>query len=164
MHLSLFTLLARWLSFPLDAKLADGSPPHVSRLRAVRAQALVSPAAREELAEGWSRLVEVTRARAHGSARARVVPPRERLAAAQPQIQQLVARLRSPAPVAARGVAAANLLLCDGTGPLYNPRCQDDLRAALMHAVGWMDGGLAERQLAPPRARLDIAHAPHLAS
>jgi hypothetical protein len=142
MYSSMHTQLARWLSFPLDAKLADGCPPHLGRLRSVRsvrAQTLVSPAAREELAEGWSRLVEVTRARAHGAARARVAPPRERLAAAEPQIQQLVARLRSPVPVAARGVAAANLLLRDGTGPLYNPRCHDDLRAAVIHAIGWME-------------------------
>ena len=139
MYFSMHTQLARWLSFPLDAKLADGCPPHVSRLHAVRAEALVLPAARDELAEGWSRLGEVTRARSRGAARARVAPPRERLAAARPQIRQLVARLRSSAPVAVRGVAAANLLLCDGAGPLYNPRCQDDLRTAVIHAIGWME-------------------------
>jgi hypothetical protein len=100
---------------------------------------LASPVAREELAEGWSHIVDVTRARAHGSARGLVVPPRERIAAAQPQIRQLVARLRSPMPVGVRGVAAASVLLCDGTGPLYNPRCHEDLRVALDHAVGWME-------------------------
>jgi hypothetical protein len=139
MPFSLQTLLARWLSYPLDVKLADGYPPDVSQRCAARAQALMSPAAREELAEGWTRLAEVTRARAHGSARTRVAPPRARFAAAQPQIQQLVARLRSPRPVAVRGVEAASRLLCDGAGPLYNPRCQDDLRAAVIHAIGWME-------------------------
>jgi hypothetical protein len=139
MSFSLQTLLARWLSYPLDVKLADGCSPDVSRLCAVRAQALVSPAERKELAEGWTRLAEVARARAHGSARARVVPPRARLAAAEPQIQQLVARLRSPRPVAVRGVAAASRLLCDGAGPLYNLRCQDDLRTAVVDAIGWME-------------------------
>jgi hypothetical protein len=45
----------------------------------------------------------------------------DRIVAAEPQIRELTALLRAPQPVPARGVAAANLLLTDGTGPLYNP-------------------------------------------
>jgi hypothetical protein len=45
----------------------------------------------------------------------------DRIAEAEPQIQELVNLLRAPLPVHAGGVAAASRLITDGTGPLYNP-------------------------------------------
>ncbi len=45
--------------------------------------------------------------------------PRERILAAAPEILDLAARLRAPAPVPVRGVAMAHRLLTDGAGPLY---------------------------------------------
>ncbi len=40
----------------------------------------------------------------------------------------MIALLSAPLPIPARGVAMANVLLTDGAGPLYNPRCDTELR------------------------------------
>jgi len=62
---------------------------------------------------------------------------RSEVLAAQDDINELAAALRCAGPVAPRGVAIANLLLTDGTGPLYNPRegvnLRDQVRIAVHH-------------------------------
>ena len=61
------------------------------------------------------------------------------MAAAEPVIGLLAERLRMPLPVPARGVALANLLLIDGTGPLYNPLSTVALEDAVAEAVAFLD-------------------------
>jgi hypothetical protein len=68
----------------------------------------------------------------------------DRVRAAAGEFQALADRLLSPAPLPARGVAQARLLLGDGGGPLYRRTGRDDLRArvaetlqALNPLTGW---------------------------
>lgn len=120
---------ARVLGTRLDEELAAGRPPEWSRLHAARADHLVALAFREELADGWERVL---------TRRARFLR-RDRVAAAEPVIGLLAERLRMPLPVPARGVALANLLLTDGTGPLYNPLSTVALDDAVAEAVAFLD-------------------------
>src|ERR1700735_3950446 len=46
------------LGSTLDAQLARGRPPESNRLLAARAQILVSPAGRRDLAQHWANLLE----------------------------------------------------------------------------------------------------------
>jgi len=113
-------LLARLKSGRLDNELASGTLPQSSRLHAARADQLISPSFRTELAGNWEQILQIaTGQAAHG--RGRFVQHRDRISEAEPQIRELISTLRAPSPVSVRGVAAASQLLTDGTGPLYNP-------------------------------------------
>jgi hypothetical protein len=112
-------LLARLKSARLDQELAAGRPPESSRLHAVRADHLVSSAYRTELADNWDRVLRIATGQTP-SGQGRYVLSYDRIAEAEPRIRELTTLLRASAPVPANGVAAANLLLTDGTGPLYN--------------------------------------------
>ena len=77
---------------------------------------------------------------------------RDRIAAAEPSIRELVACLRVPLPVPAQGVAAATVLLTDATGPLYHRRSHAALDDLLREAIAQLDparpllpGGLGRR-------------------
>lgn len=116
-------------SLTLDAELAAGESATTDRLRAVRAAMLVAPALRRQLARGWRGVLSPSRG---------IVPVRRsEVVAAQDEIHELAAALRYAGPVAPRGVAIANLLLTDGTGPLYTPRegvnLRDQIRIAIHH-------------------------------
>lgn len=116
----------------LDTQLAAGTPPESDRLLAVRADVLVEPKARAELARRWDEVVE--RAGDPVTPRSMRVPiARERVLASAGLIDCLRERLRAVAPVAARGVAWASLLLRSGSSPVYLGR--GDLRDALGRAV-----------------------------
>ncbi len=122
---------ARLSSISLDAQLAAGEPVDTDRLRAVRAAMLVAPAMRGQLATGWQGVLQPSRA---------IIPVRRsEVLAAQDEIHELAAALRYAGPVAPRGVAIANLLLTDGTGPLYVPRDGVHLRDQIQIAVHHLD-------------------------
>jgi hypothetical protein len=141
--------LARWRGFALDARLAAGSSPDGEHLLAVRALVLVRPTTRERLARNWEHVLEVARARP-SSAHLRAPLCRDRILAAEPEIQRLVLGLRAGLPVPARGVAMASHLLTDGAGPLHNRRSPVDLRAALEAAAQHMDP--SDELMAPTRS------------
>jgi hypothetical protein len=122
---------ARVFSARLDHELAAGRPPEWSRLHAARAEHLVELPFREALADSWERILR--------SPAVRVRPLGTRVAAAEPSIRLLAGRLRAPLPVPARGVALANVLLTDGTGPLYSPLSAASLDDALTEAVTLLD-------------------------
>lgn len=129
-------VLAHLSSLSLDAQLAAGEPTATHRLRAVRAAMLATPAKRRQLALGWEAVVRPDPSTPF--MRPSVVEVRRsQVLAALDEIHELVTALRTTRPVAARGVAVANLLLTDGTGPLYNaasPRnVRDEVRDALHH-------------------------------
>ncbi len=63
----------------------------------------------------------------------------DRVARARREMELLLERLLAPAPVPARGVALVNLLLSDGTGPLYRRGSQADLAAMVTQAVDALD-------------------------
>jgi hypothetical protein len=132
-------LLARVLSWRLDRELAQGRPPEWSRLHAARADRLESLSFRTELADNWDRVLGIATGQVMSPGRGRVVLPRDRIAEAAPRIRELTSALRAPTPVPARGVAAAYLLLTDGTGPLYNAASETVLFDAVANAVALLD-------------------------
>jgi hypothetical protein len=126
--------LARALASSLDRELAAGCPPGFSRAMALRAQRIVSPAGRRALADGWERvLVQASRPPAPRTPRGPLC--RDRIAAAQGDVRELLAALTGALPVAARGAAMASVLLTDGTGPLYSYRSPLDLGTAVREAT-----------------------------
>lgn len=131
-------LLARVLGASLDRELAAGRPPESGRLLAARAEDLVLLRKRQALARNWEHLLEVAR-RPPGPGSARMLLRRDQIAAAEPEVREMMTRLLAPLPVAAQGVAAAGVLLTDATGPLYNRRNNTALVAVLRTATVQLD-------------------------
>jgi hypothetical protein len=130
-------LATRLRSTTLDRQLARGTRPEASVSLALRAQALVRPAARQRLAHGLQAvLAEAT----HRRRRMAAVPVRGgSVREAQPELEALVDRLSAPAPLPAAGVALVRLLLVDGSGPLYRRSSGLELRAWAHRALEEMD-------------------------
>lgn len=122
---------ARALGARLDHELAVGRPPEWSRLHAARAEQIVALPYRETLADSWERVVK--------SPVRRPLHRADAVTAAQASVRLLAERLRAPLPVPARGVALANLLLTDGTGPLFSPFSAVTLDDALAEAIARLD-------------------------
>jgi hypothetical protein len=130
-------LRARMSSASLDAMLAAGVPPESSRLLATRARDIVSLSRRQALARDWEHLLRVALDGKPGQAARRIHAAR--IAAAGPAISELAQRLSTPLPVGARGVAMANVLLTDATGPVYNRHSRETLATALEAAIEQLD-------------------------
>jgi hypothetical protein len=128
-------MLARMFGASLDRQLAAGQAAESDRLLAARAQHIVSLPRRQALARDWEHLLEV----AHRAPTPAVPLRRDRIAAAEPRIRELVTCLRVPLPVPAQGVAAATVLLTDATGPLYHRRSQGTLDDLLGAAIAQLD-------------------------
>jgi hypothetical protein len=131
-------LRARLRAATLDAQLAAGAVPDHDRLLAVRAGRLVEPQYRATLARQWTDLLDRAR-RPRGVTDPRIPLARGRVLAAEADIRELADGLRAAVPVPARGVALANLVLTDGTGPLYSRRPDQDLRAAVRDVIAHLD-------------------------
>jgi len=131
-------LMARMLGSSLDRELAAGRPPESARLLAARAEDIVSLPRRQVLARNWERVLAMAR-RPPGGGSARVLLCRDRIAAAEPEVREMMARLLAPLPVAAPGIAAVSVLLTDATGPLYNRRNHTALVALLRAATVQLD-------------------------
>lgn len=126
--------LARGYAPSLDSQLAAGWPPGTSRLLAIRAQEITSPAGRGELVRGWGYvLARARRPAVPNTPRAPLC--RDRIAAAEGDLRTMLAVLACPLPISARGAAMASVLLGDGTGPLYNRHCARELAAAARDAT-----------------------------
>jgi hypothetical protein len=134
-------LAARMLGASLDRQLAAGRSPESSPLLAARAQRIVALRHRQELARYWEERLWIARRRPerHNPA----LPIRtDRLVAAEPAVRELIQCLTTPLPVAARGVALATTLLTDALSPVYSPRSQITLDAALAAAIVQLDPAL----------------------
>ncbi|MGH9018671.1 MAG: hypothetical protein ACRDY1_13060 [Acidimicrobiales bacterium] len=131
-------LAARLWAPSLDRRLAAGRPPERGVLTATRAGALVTPAARQRLAENWEHLMARVRVPETGR-RGQVPLCRGRILEAGPAVRRMLVALTAPGPVPALGVAMAGRLLGDGTGPLYNRRCPADLGQSLDRITGRLD-------------------------
>jgi hypothetical protein len=127
-------LLVRWRVRSLDAQLAAGHRAEGSRLRAIRADLLVAPVTRADLADCWQEVLDRA-AQARGVTDPRVPLLRSRVRAVDADIRRMILALRASAPVPARGVAIASTLLTDGTGPLYHAYSAQPLRAAVRDAI-----------------------------
>jgi hypothetical protein len=131
-------LLMRLRSYHLDTELARGASPDASVVLALRAQMLVSVAARRNLARSAQRVLT---AAMQTSPRSRLPVPicRDRVRDSAGEFAELIRRLLASGPVAARGVAQASLLLTDAGGPLYHRANPDDLRSMVRAAVGALE-------------------------
>ena len=123
----------------LDRELACDASPDASVPLALRAQALVRPARRRMLAQRVKQLVvDATRPAPH-PATARVPIRREKVIDATDALLVLVDCLLRQGPVPARGVAQVQILLTDGSGPVFYPGSTDDLRSSVLQAVEALD-------------------------
>lgn len=128
---------ARLLASSLDRQLAAGRQSQSSLALAIRARQIVSPAGRRELVQHWSHVLDLA-----------VRPPmplplhgplcRGAVAAAEPDVREMIAVLAGGLPIAARGAAIASSLLSDGTGPLHNRHSPLELSAAVQEAIRHM--------------------------
>jgi len=125
---------ARLGGFRLDRALADGASPEASVELALRARLLVRPRHRRDLARGVSRVLAAAR-RPPTAARPPVPVCRDRVRACEDEFARLIGRLQGAGPVSVRGVAKADLLLADASGPLYHRSSPDDLRARVRDAA-----------------------------
>jgi hypothetical protein len=107
--------VARVLPDRLDRALIAGSDPAASDQLAARAAALTSRRFRTLLADGLERMPQAAE-REPGRLRVR---PRRHVLANATALLELAELLRSAAPLYASGIALANRLLTDGTGPAY---------------------------------------------
>lgn len=124
----------------LDERLAAGEAPESDPLLALRAQRLARIGSRRDLALSVLRLLAECEPRrstlSAGPPPLAVVP---RVAAAHDDFEQLVSSLLAPAPVSARGLAAASCLLRDGSGPLYRTDSTEDLGALVRRTIDALD-------------------------
>jgi hypothetical protein len=127
-------LVARLRSGSLDTALANGTPADAYAPLAVRARRLTNLPRRRKLADAIEHLVHDADHTGVHSYR-RVGPLPDRVSAASWELTVLAGKLAEPAPVCARGVAEALLLLTDGTGPLYNARSKGSVRDSAASAV-----------------------------
>jgi hypothetical protein len=147
-------LMARVRASHLDSDLAGDASPDSTVALALRAQMLVSERTRRDVAEGARRLLATAMQAPVGdrsparaargpqlpaAGRPRVPVCRDRVRESAEELGDLIRRLLADGPVAARGVALASALLCDGSGPLYHRGNADDVRARVREAVTALD-------------------------
>jgi len=129
-------LRARLRAPRLDRQLSSGTVSWRSPVHGARSLQLTSDRRRRRLALSLERLLDVTER--PPAFRGSVVPPRrEQVRNAKPQIVAIAGRLRSRAPVDARGVAYLRELLCNGDSPVYT-RSPAGALAVELHAVSEM--------------------------
>jgi hypothetical protein len=129
--------VARLRASRLDRRLGKGEPPESSIALALRAQRLVRPAARRELARTLLRLLALAAGPPTATVTVRV--SRCRVRAAASELYRLVDRLVAGGPVSAYGVVQLKALLADGSGPLYHRDNPDDLGARLREVRASLD-------------------------
>jgi hypothetical protein len=124
---------ARLRARALDRALAAGESSETAPAVALRARRLTELSTRRQLARSLRAMV--LRAR-EGTACAWKVPvARHRVLAAMSELTRLANLLLTPGPVDPSGVAQVQLLVTDGTGPLYNPAAEEDLATAAERAI-----------------------------
>jgi hypothetical protein len=120
----------------LDEELAAGVRPDSDPLLRRRAQVLLSRESRLGMASG------LDRARRQGGPAAlhtaQVPVPAQALREAAPALQRLADRMRGHLPISPQGAAKTNILLTDGSGPLYRPD-GNGLRAAARSALAALE-------------------------
>jgi hypothetical protein len=127
----------------LDRALAAGAPPEATPALALRARRLIALPYRRSLAEAYRRIL-FQACEPSASSLVTVLPRPSRVTAAGDELTRLADTLMQAAPVAARGVAEALLLLADGAGPLYGAGSESSLRECAARARGDLrlpDGG-----------------------
>ena len=125
------TLRDRFLSrarvMHLDRQLAGGASPDTSAVLSLRARLLVQPAARNLLAQSVAAILKEAAGPLWPRRSFRVAVARGNVREASAGLEALAVRLWQSAPVSVQGVAAVELLLRDGTGPVYNTQSRQRL-------------------------------------
>jgi hypothetical protein len=121
-------LLARVNRLELDRALVDGADPAGSPVLAARAAQLAGRSNRERLAVALER-VALTVDELPG--RVRTLPLRGAVRANRAELLELATILRDGGVLYAGGIAAAELVLIDGTGPAYTDRRGEGLARRL---------------------------------
>jgi hypothetical protein len=116
----------------LDRRLAAGELPRSPDL-ALRARRLCEPRFRAGLASGLERVLECA-AEPPVTLSARAPLARGAVLGAQPELRSLAERLRTVEHPEPQGVALAEWLLTDGTGPLYTAGSAAQLANVARHA------------------------------
>lgn len=104
----------------LDRQLAAGTSPQTRAVIGLRAHRITSHRSRERVANGLARALSSAQDISPGLTAA-VRPHRGEVLAARTVLAALGHRLRAPEPVTAQGVAMLQVLLTEGTSPLYRP-------------------------------------------
>lgn len=125
--------VARLRCGQLDRALAAGAAPESTAALSLRARRLTALPNRRAIAQTYRRVVREARAGGRRSY-VQITACKSRVVAASEELGRLADTLAQPGPVAARGAAQAFLLLTDGTGPLYNPKCELSLLACAARA------------------------------
>jgi hypothetical protein len=121
---------AWWATHRLDEQLARGVAPEAGAALSLRARALGESGTRRLLAGSVRRVVDDASGRRFHW-RARVPTVRDQVLAAADELEHLADVLVSPGPLAASGLAQTQLLLSDGTSPLYLRGAPNELRKAV---------------------------------
>jgi hypothetical protein len=116
----LHSALAHWCARQIDRELASGLSPRASSIVQRRAAQLTGVRSRRRIAAGLARVLRDC-TRQPLSMTAVVSPDRHEVLAARAVLQALALRLADSGPVDPRGMAILQVLLTDGTGPLYEP-------------------------------------------
>jgi hypothetical protein len=127
-------IAVRLRAFSLDRDLAAGASPDSSVALSLRAQMLVRPRYRRDLARSARRLLTAATQSPFGS-RLAVPVCRDRVAGSSEEFADLIRGLLAAGPVTARGVAQASVLVADASGPLYRRANTGDLRARVRDAA-----------------------------
>jgi len=99
-----------------------------------RARYITSPKYLRRLADNWEHLLQLS-GKSDTICVAHVSVCRDRVAAAAPEILDMIVVLPEARLESAAGVAAASLLLCEGSGPLYYRHSTTDLAKAVRDAT-----------------------------
>jgi hypothetical protein len=129
--------MARLQAHALDRELARGVAPESCGALTLRARTLIGPSARTALARQLRRVV--SDARGGHVWLSRVAVRRPAVLDAAEELDVLADRLAGPGPVDVRGVAQVQLLLTDGTGPLYFRGATEELRARVANALSRLE-------------------------
>jgi hypothetical protein len=139
--------LVKRRALELDWELAGGAAVgHSDELR-LRAEQLLLPQGREELARSIDRLVSWTdqesdsKFRVRDGERPRRMPiRREKVWACRPLLVELAERLRGGRRVSVRAVAMASVLIRDRSGPLYDRDQDRRLQRAIQTTLSLFEG------------------------
>jgi hypothetical protein len=130
-------LRVRWACADLDRRLAEGADSSGDPILTLRAERLLTPAARARVAAGLERVV-ATAQKPSTPFSAAVPIRRGAVRGARHELMALAGDLRHLRSVRARGVAMAERLVTDPCSPLYTARSSDEVVSAVRAAAAWL--------------------------
>jgi hypothetical protein len=116
----------------LDRRIAAGEIDDSDAALALRRRQLIDSSNRRKVARRLRGIVEYVDRRGSRPSFSAVVIEPTAVADGRLPILRLAARLEDPAPVSPRGVALAQELLTDGSGPFFDPRSPRSVAEAIV--------------------------------